>query len=142
MTCTEKLQEWNRPRPRKAEAIPVIELTSQRNKIKKKEISFSFKEYDPQSPALKVDQQQLVENMCITLLEQKSAFSQLLIAPISTALKDHTYSTTEEHLLLPSQLITTSVSLEQIMIYSQSPELEKDSFSVTTVERVRIEKAT
>ena len=35
MTCTEKLQEWNRPRPRKAEPIPVIELTSRRNEIKK-----------------------------------------------------------------------------------------------------------
>ena len=57
MTCTEKLQEWNRPRPRKAEPISVIELTSRRNEIKKKEISFSFKEYDPQPPALKVDQQ-------------------------------------------------------------------------------------
>ena len=112
MTCTEKLQEWNRPRPRKIEAIPVIELTSRRNEIKKKEISFSFKEYDPQPPALKVDQQQLVENMCIALLEKKSAFSQLLIAPVSTALKDHTSCTTEEHLLLPSELITTSVSLE------------------------------
>lgn len=74
MTCTEQLQEWNRPRLCKAEAIPVIELTSQRNEIKKKEISFSFKEYDPQPPALKVDQQQLVENMRIALLEQKVHF--------------------------------------------------------------------
>ena len=81
--------------------------------------------------------------MRIALLEQNSAFSQLLIVPISTASKDHTYCTTEEHLLLPSQLITTSVSLEQIIIdYSQPPEFEKDSLNVTTVERVRIEKAT
>ena len=83
--------------------------------------------------------------MRIALLEQNSAFSQLLIVPISTASKDHTYCTTEEHLLLPSQLITTSVSLEQIIIiidYSQPPAFEKDSLNVTTVERVRIEKAT
>ena len=53
MTCTENLQEWNCPRPHKAEAIPVIELTSRKNEIEKKEISFSFKEYDPQPQHLR-----------------------------------------------------------------------------------------
>ena len=126
VSCTEKLQDWNHPRPRKAEAIPVIELNTRRNEIKKKEVSLSFKEYNPQPLGLKVDQPQLVENMCVTLLEQKSAFSQLLIAPVSIALKNHTYCTTEERLLLPSQLVTTSVSLEQMMIdYYPPPDFEE-----------------
>ena len=143
VSCTEKLQEWNHPRPRKAEAIPVIELNTQRNEIKKKEVSLSFKEYNPQPLGLKVDQPQLVENMRVTLLEQKSAFSQLLMAPVSIALKDHTYCTTEERLLLPSQLVTTSMSLEQMMIdYYPPPDFEKDSLNVTAEERVRIEMAT
>ena len=81
VTHTEKLQEWNHSRPRKAEAIPVIELSTRRNEIKKKECSFSFKDYNSQPPSLKVDQPQLAENMHIALLEKKSAFSQLLIAP-------------------------------------------------------------
>ena len=36
-TPTEKLQEWNRPRPRKVEPIPVTELSGHRREIKKKE---------------------------------------------------------------------------------------------------------
>lgn len=89
-----------------------------------------------------VDQPQLVENMRIALLEKKSAFSQLLIAPVSIALKDHTYCITEEHQLLQSPLITTSVSLEQMIDYHPPPEFEKDSLNVTPEERVRIEIAT
>ena len=50
----ERLQEWNCPRPCKAEAIPVIELSTQTNEIKKKLVSFSFKDYNPQSPSLKI----------------------------------------------------------------------------------------
>ena len=143
VTPTERLQEWNRPRPRKAEAIPVIELSTRTNEIKKKEVNFSFKDYNPQSPSLKIDQPQLVENMRIALLKKKSAaFSQLLIAPVSIALKDHTYCITEEHQLLQSPLITTSVSLEQMIDYHPPPEFEKDSLNVTPEERVRIKIAT
>lgn len=97
-----------------------------------------------------VDQPQLVENMRIAamlylkrkLLEKKSAFSQLLIAPVSIALKGHTYCFTEEHQLLQSPLITTSVSLEQMIDYHPPPEFEKDSLNVTPEEKVRIEIAT
>ena len=33
LTCTERLQEWNKPRAHKIEPIPVLELTSRREKI-------------------------------------------------------------------------------------------------------------
>lgn len=142
VTPTEELQQWNHLRPRKAEAIPVTELSTQRNEIKKKESSFSFKDYNPQPPSLKVDQPRLTENMRIALLEKKSAFSQLLVAPVSIALKDHTYYISEECQLLQSQLITTSISLEQMIDYPQPDVFEKDSLNVTPEERVRIEIAT
>ena len=76
------------------------------------------------------------------LLEKKSAFSQLLIAPVSIALKDHTNCITEEHQLLRSPLIITSVSLEQMIDYHPPPEFEKESLNVTPKERVRIKIAT
>ena len=36
LTCTEKLQEWNKPRPKKVEILPVVELTARRQEILKK----------------------------------------------------------------------------------------------------------
>ena len=37
-TPTEKLQEWNRPRPRKVEPIPVTELSERRREINKRKM--------------------------------------------------------------------------------------------------------
>ena len=36
-TCTDKLQEWNRPRPKKLDIIPVADLSSRRQEILKRE---------------------------------------------------------------------------------------------------------
>lgn len=33
LTCTDKLQEWNRPRPKKVKILPVSDLTLRRNDI-------------------------------------------------------------------------------------------------------------
>ncbi len=35
LTCTQKLQDWNRPRPRKVEVIPVLDLGYRRQKLTK-----------------------------------------------------------------------------------------------------------
>ena len=72
-THTEKLQEWNRPRPRKVEPIPVTELSGRRREIKKNSV-FSLKDFNPQPPEIQVDQHCLLESMCIALLEQNGAF--------------------------------------------------------------------
>ena len=79
------------PKTSKVEPIPVTELSKRRREIKKKESVFSLKIFNPQPPEIQVDQPRLLENMRIALLEQNSVFSQLLVAPVSVALKDHTY---------------------------------------------------
>ena len=86
VTPTERLQEWNRPRPRKVEPIPVTELSELR-----RESVFSLKHFNPQPLEIRVDQPCLLESMRVALLEQNRAFSQLLVAPVSVALKDHKY---------------------------------------------------
>ena len=63
------------------------------------------------------------------------------MAPISIALRDYTCCITEEHHLLLSQLIATSVSRKQIINYHPSPEFEKDNLNVALEWRVRIEIA-
>ena len=44
---------------------------------------------------IQVDQPRLLENMRITLLEQNSTFSQLLVASLCLELKDHSYYASE-----------------------------------------------
>ena len=41
LTSTEKLQEWNQPRPKKLEIIPVAELSSRRGEILKEKKTIS-----------------------------------------------------------------------------------------------------
>ena len=91
VTPTEGIQEWNHPRPRKVELIPVTELSESRREIKKKESVFSLKHFNPQPLEIRIDQPCLLDSMHVALLEQNSAFSQLLVAPVSVALKDHAY---------------------------------------------------
>ena len=47
-----------------------------------------MKYFNPQPPDIQMDQPCLLENMRIALLEENSALSQLLVAPVS---KDHSY---------------------------------------------------
>jgi hypothetical protein len=37
LTCTEKLQSWNQPHPKKLDAIPVADLSLRKNEILRKE---------------------------------------------------------------------------------------------------------
>ena len=83
--------------------------------------------------------------MCIALLEQNSAFSQLLVAPVSVALKDHTYYACEWSPLPLSQtqLAVARESLESTSgIFNPSNFIKKDSLNVTAEEREKIEVIT
>lgn len=139
-TPTEKLQEWNCPRPHRVEPMPVTELSGRRREIKKKEDVFSLKDFNPHPPVIQVDQPYLLENMYIALLEQNSAFSQLLVAPLSVALKYHSYYTSEGSLLPQPPIAVTFMSRTEMTI----PEhfipsvFTKDSLSVTAKEREEI----
>ena len=65
-------------------------------------------DYDPRPPSVKVNNQLLLEHLRVSLLQSNHshAFLQLLIAPISIALHDHTYAltcSTSESVVLPEE---------------------------------------
>ena len=70
-TCTDKLQEWNRPRPKKLDIIPVANLSSRRHEILKKEKkgnSPSPSCYDPRPPEHRSVSLEAVEKLRCDLL--------------------------------------------------------------------------
>ena len=92
LTCTDKLQAWNKPKPKKVNPIPVTDFTKRNIEITKKlKKRQCITEYDPR-PSTQVDNQSLLENLRISLLQSNnaSAFLQLLVAPEHIALHDHT----------------------------------------------------
>ena len=81
LTCTDKLQAWNKPKPKKVDPIPVTHFTKRKIEITKKfEKRQCITEYDPR-PSTQVDDQSLLENLRISLLQSNntSAFCNFLL---------------------------------------------------------------
>ena len=94
LTCTDGLQEWNRPTPRRVEAIPVLELGSCRQEILKKQSRRPVpSQYDPRPLSVCSPDPGLMERLRVDLLTvNKSVFTQLLLPPLEVALHDHNYA--------------------------------------------------
>ena len=94
MTCTERLQQCNKPKSRQPEAIPVNELSSRRLQILKKDAKESAANYDPRPlPLCSVEIATLEEQMRTDLANGlgNSVFLQILVPPLSVALHDHNH---------------------------------------------------
>ena len=92
LTCTEHLQEWNIPRARRVEVIPVDQLSLRRLQIQKKNSlqRQSPANYDPRPLSMcSVDTSLLHEHLRTDLLNEGSVFSQILVPLVSVALHDH-----------------------------------------------------
>ena len=110
LTCTDKLQAWNRPKPKKVDPIPVTDFTKRKIEITKKvEKRQCITEYDPR-PSIQVDNQSLLENLRISLLQSNNApaFLQLLVPPERIALHDHTYCSRHSSTSQPTKSIRGS----------------------------------
>ena len=64
LTCTDKLQEWNKPRPKKVDILSVSNLTSRRNNILQKKDS----PVDPRPPDLRQLSNEAIEKFRCDLL--------------------------------------------------------------------------
>ena len=150
LTCTEKLQAWNKPKPKKVDPIPVEEFSQRKSEITKKEVKMRIGEYDPRPTSIQTNNPALLENLRVTLLQSNcsSAFLQLLVAPKEVVLHDHTYCCSDnKHSQQPpchSELSEENDHSEiQIILDSLvTPIFTKESLVVTPEERVNIEKAT
>ena len=96
LTCTQRLQEWNKPRPRKVDPIPVLQLSSRRKEILggKSGLRPIPAQYDPRPVSLRSPDPLLLEKLRTDLLQlnRPCVLTQLLRAPVEVALHDHNYS--------------------------------------------------
>lgn len=93
LTSTQRLQEWNKPRPRKIDPIPVLELTSRRKELLRAKGSPPT-QYDPHPSSLRDPDPMRLEKLRTDLLQLNcpSCLSQLLRAPVKVALHHHHYA--------------------------------------------------
>ena len=149
--CTEKLQEWNKPRPKKLEILPVADLTSRRQEILRKKGKENFPgHHDPQPQDCRKLGSEAVETLRCNLqsLSHPCAFLDILVPSVDKVIHDHTYS------LQPSKssMVTVSRQLEMsessISSYPMNDELRalcvraKEALNISQDERERIEVKT
>ena len=101
LTSTQHLQEWNKPRPRKIDPIPVLELTSRRKELLRAKGSPRPipTQYDPRPSSLRDPDPMRLGKLRTDLLQlnRPSCLSQLLRAPVKVALHDHNYAASSVH---------------------------------------------
>ena len=151
LTCTDKLQAWNRPKPKKVNPIPVTDFSKRKMEITKKyEKKQSITEYDPRPPSMQVDNPFLLENLRISLLQSSnaSAFLQLLVAPEHIAMHDHTYCSKHTSLSQPTYSQASILQEEvpnaiQVILGSVSSSVfTRKDLNISLEERDRIEGKT
>ena len=97
LPSADKLQEWNRPRPKKLDIIPVADLSSRRHEILKterKENSLSPSCYDPRPPEHHRVSLEAVEKLRCDLLSlnQPCAFLDILVPSVDKIQHNHCYA--------------------------------------------------
>ena len=75
LTCNDKLQQWNRPRPKKLEVIPVTSLSSRRRKIMNKKKSLQICTFDPRPLEHRQIGSSGIEKLCCDLLQLNQSFA-------------------------------------------------------------------
>ena len=152
MTSTERQQQWNKPRPKKLEIMPVAELTSRKSDIlqrnKKSNMNGS---YDPRPPEYRTLGNNVIEELRCNLvsLNQPSAFLDILVPSKEKVKHDQTYS------LHPEMSVDIEATKESEEVVSCLPSYPLDnhdfkescfrmkkSLNVPDQERKRIEMKT
>ena len=95
LTCTDKLQQWNRPRERCIDPIPVDQLGARRRELtpQKKRATGSRMIFDPRPPSLRKPDPQALEYLRCDLLNlgQPCGLLSIIIPSTSKVEHDHCY---------------------------------------------------
>ena len=154
LTCTQKLQEWNKPRPRKLDLIQVEELTSRRKELicAKDGHRYTPAHYDPRPMSLRSPDMLRLEELRRTLLHlnHPCVLTQLLRAPVKVALHDHNYAKESTDTCTNTSICTDNIKLpkKRMQLCAENRvekyrlEQAKSSLNVTSRERMLIEKKT
>lgn len=93
-TCTDMLQQWNRPRSRKVEPIPVDQLGVRRRELLPSKVRAKGSQmvYDPRPLHLRQPDPQAIEALRCDLLvvNKPCGFSNILVPSVEKILHDHT----------------------------------------------------
>ena len=151
LVCTQKLQEWNRPRAKRVDLISVENLGARRQELVNPNLQRARptpSQYDPRPLHLRHSFSAALERMRVTLLNLNQQCGLLTVLPVcvENIHHDHSYSlTTTEHGPAPTPS-------QQPLFVSESPyspeemtrlcKEAKATFSVTQVECVRVEATT
>ena len=148
LTCTDQLQQWNRPRPKKLEVIPVAKLSSRRSEtLKKVSRSTSVSTFDPPPPAHHKLGHDAIETLRCDLLalNQPLAFLDILVPSADKVRHDHTYSLPPQDDVPTVNVECEDESDEQDISFCPSDKYESDvklSVNVSLEDWERIERET
>lgn len=94
-SCTDKLQEWNKPRGKRVDPIPVEQLGSRRRELQgeKSRATGSKMVFDPRPLKFQTSSQQNLEELrCnLLMLEKPPAFLNILLPSLEKINHDHCY---------------------------------------------------
>ena len=102
LTCTDRLQEWNKPRQKRLDPLPVTSLSSRRNEILQNNKNSSLVLFDPRlSGNQKIGNEAIEKLRCDLLsLDQSPAFLDVLVPSVDKIDHDHKfYSKSQNNLL-------------------------------------------
>ena len=95
-TCTDVLQQWNRPRSRRVEPIPVDQLGDRRRELLPSKIRAKGSKmvFDPRPLHLRQPDPEAIEKLRCDLLaiNKPCAFLNIIVPSVEKVLHDHTYS--------------------------------------------------
>ena len=152
LTCTDKLQTWNQPRPRKLQTIPVESLRQRKQELKppkkRSQATRVTSEFDPRPEFLKASDPQPMEQLRCSLLSlnKPCAFLHILVPDIGKIAHDHNYAqrpcvgmsqTASVPIILPSSDIVTERTLSPEEVVEG-----KQIFGVSAQQRREIEENT
>ena len=147
LTCTQKLQEWNKPRKKKVDPVPVLDIKEYNYKLKGHSVFMGSRtptQYDPRPPHFRFKDVKAIEQLRTDLLSlpHSYALTTLLVPCTQKIMHDHCYAASE--MTAPCMDISYS---ELVCPYTEEEmktmcPLTKSSMNVSMLERLRIEEAT
>ena len=148
LTCTEKLQQWNQPRARRIDPIPVNQLGVRRRELlpPKNKSSGAHVIFDPRPLALReADPASLEELRCTLLtLGEPCGVLSVLVPCTKKVAHDHCYATCEQGCRATDSLPLTAdldISL-YLNLNPISDEMILESLCLTMEQREELEKET
>ena len=127
IACTSKLQEWNKPRPKKLDILPVTNLSARRDTILLKEKKVSpIVSFDPRPLDQRTVSNDAIESFRCDLLSlhEPPAFLDILIPSTKKVENDHTYacsdgSSFENNTITATEFSTLDVETTNVPVFSQ-----------------------